>query len=322
MLLRASRSLVTARLHHHGACAATTPAHWPPLRALLQPPPPHPHRTLASAPSNTAANSTEDPKAALLVIGDEILSGSVTDTNTPWLAKLLHARGVDLVRVEVVRDSAADIREAALRLRDRVGPGGFVFTSGGIGPTHDDVTYEALAQAFGARLELHAATVERMRASYAARGMELNEARLRMATLPAPAEVLFTEGLWVPLVNLGGVYIAPGIPRLFQAMIGAHRERFTGRAYVSAALYSALGESFIADQLARVAVAHPQVAIGSYPNTSEQAEGAGQAAGWKTRLGLSSRSQAALDAALAALQAELPHLTPTPPPPGTPTQGL
>ncbi len=107
---------------------------------------------------------------------------------------------MDLTRVEVVPDRVEDIVEAVTRLRRRVGldqqGGGFVFTSGGIGPTHDDVTYEALAQAFGVELRLHAPTVELMREHYSQRGLELNEARLRMATLPHPAEVLVTPGTW------------------------------------------------------------------------------------------------------------------------------
>ncbi|PNG99533.1 FAD synthase, partial [Tetrabaena socialis] len=93
----------------------------------------------AAAGLSTAA-SLGATRAALVVIGDEVLSGSVVDSNTPWLAKLLHSRGVDLVRVLYIPDSPADIKEAVLDCRARVGPGGSVFTSGGIGPTHDDVT--------------------------------------------------------------------------------------------------------------------------------------------------------------------------------------
>ncbi|KXZ41817.1 hypothetical protein GPECTOR_273g711 [Gonium pectorale] len=94
----------------------------------------------ASAAAAGGAAAAGAPRAALVVIGDEILSGSVVDTNTPWLAKLLHSRGVDLVRVLYIPDSRTEIREALLDARSRVGPSGFVFTSGGIGPTHDDVT--------------------------------------------------------------------------------------------------------------------------------------------------------------------------------------
>ncbi|KAJ9523700.1 hypothetical protein QJQ45_020127, partial [Haematococcus lacustris] len=105
--------------------------------------------------SSAAVPAPVAPAAALLVVGDEILAGSITDVNTPWLAKLLHSRGVDLVRVEFVPDQADDIAATALRLRQRVGPSGFVFSSGGIGPTHDDVTYPALATAFGLHNRLY-----------------------------------------------------------------------------------------------------------------------------------------------------------------------
>ncbi|GLI70078.1 hypothetical protein VaNZ11_014851 [Volvox africanus] len=254
-----------------------------------------PRRCIACA---TAAQDT--PRAALVVIGDEILAGSVVDTNTPWLAKLLHSRGMDLIRVTYIHDSRSEVREAVLDSRARVGRNGFVFTSGGIGPTHDDVTYEAVAEAMGVSLQLHQPTVERMKLSYAARGMELNEARLRMATLPTPSEVLFTEGLWVPLVNVGGVYVLPGIPRLFQAMIRAHQERFTGVAFQSAALFTHVGESDLAQPLSAVAVKHPNVAIGSYPNTS-----ADVSPSYKVKLAFSSRDNAALVAAVADVRASL-----------------
>jgi molybdenum cofactor synthesis domain-containing protein len=121
----------------------------------------------------------------MVVIGDEVLTGSIADCNTPFLAKLLHSRGVDLVRAEFVPDCKRDIVETVLRLRERVGPDGFVFTSGGIGPTHDDITYESIAAAYGAELHLHQPTVERMAQHYSQRGVELNEARLRMARLPS-----------------------------------------------------------------------------------------------------------------------------------------
>jgi len=123
--------------------------------------------------SGAAGNSIEAPKAALLIIGNEVLSGSIADANTPWLAKLLHTRGVDLVRVEVVPDDKEDIATTTLNLRNRVGPNGFVFTSGGIGPTHDDVTYEAIASALGLALVQHPPTVALMQEHYAARGIEL-----------------------------------------------------------------------------------------------------------------------------------------------------
>ena len=120
------------------------------------------------------------------MIGDELLRGQVADANTSWLAKTLHAQGVDLTRVTFVPDEVSDIVDTVRDLRHRVGPGGFVFTAGGIGCTHDDVTYDAIAKAFDRTLERHSPTVERMREQYTQRGLELTEVRLRMATLPTP----------------------------------------------------------------------------------------------------------------------------------------
>ena len=184
---------------------------------------------------NTATASGERaPQAACLVIGNEVLSGAfgcrratrglqrspfchanagkVQDTNTHFLAKLLYSRGVDLIRVEVCPDEPDDIAASVRSLSARVGPSGFVFTSGGIGTTHDDVTYESVASAFGAGLQLHPPTVELMTSHYAKLGKELNAARMRMATLPEGCRVHTTPDLWVPLCQLRNVYILPGVP--------------------------------------------------------------------------------------------------------------
>lgn len=227
-------------------------------------------RVLASAASAQQEGPTK--KAALMIIGDEILSGSIQDTNTPWLATFLRARGVDLIRVEMVPDSYEDIADSLHRLRSKVSDDGFVFTSGGIGPTHDDITYDAIAKALGLRIELHAETHERMKVHYKERGLELNESRLRMAHLPTPCKVLPpSKDIWVPLCNVGGnVYILPGIPRLFSAMIENHGDTFKGPGEIfTKELYSALGEGDFGEALRKVASEgrFQAVRIGSYPNT-------------------------------------------------------
>eukprot|EP00884_Botryococcus_braunii_P012511 jgi/Botrbrau1/21260/Bobra.39_2s0052.1 len=175
---------------------------------------------LQDAMMSSEALAASIKKAAFLVIGNEILSGSIVDANTPWLAKLLHSRGVDLIRVEYIPDDADDIVASVLRLKERVGETGFVFTSGGIGPTHDDVTYEAIAKAFGLKLAQHGPTVALMQEHYEKRGVELNAARLRMAALPIGAEVLTTPGLWVPLVNVHGVLHSAGHTQALQCHAG------------------------------------------------------------------------------------------------------
>ena len=211
-------------------------------------------------------------QAGLLIIGDEILSGAVSDSNAAWLGKLLHLRGVKLCRVEVVGDSEEEIVDSVHRIRERAA-GGPVFTSGGIGPTHDDVTYAAIGAAFGRPLTVHEETLRRMTAHYERKHLEVNAMRRRMATLPEGAEVLFTDGMWVPLAIVEGVHILPGIPRLFQAMVSAHQERFQGKCFFSIHLYTNTGEGDLAALLAEISARNPQVRIGSYPKVTSAVGG-------------------------------------------------
>lgn len=227
-----------------------------------------------------------------MIIGNEILSGSIQDSNTQWLAKSMYNRGVDLVRVEMLPDDITDIVATVHRLKERVGEEGAIITSGGIGPTHDDVTYEAIAKATGTTLALHEPTVNKMRDHYGALGKELNEARLRMATLPVGAEILSTEGMWVPLVNINEVYVLPGIPRLFQGMLGGHLDRFRGQQMHSDVRYTQQGEGEIAHVLGEVAARYPNVNIGSYPNVNMNK------AGFTTKLAFESRDAEAMQSAV------------------------
>ena len=247
------------------------------------------------------------PKAAALVIGNEVLSGKITDTNTAWLARLLYARGVDLVRVEVVPDVPDDIAASARSLSARVGPSGFVFTSGGIGPTHDDVTYESLAAAFGVPLALHAPTVAKMRVHYEAQGKELNAARLRMATLPEGCVVHDTPNSWVPLVQVANVYVLPGVPWLYKQMLEANRGLFTGPQLLTRTLYTHTGEGDLAAALTAVASDHSAVSIGSYPNTAR-----GDAS-FATKLCFDGRDAGALEAAVNATRAVIATFDELPP---------
>lgn len=256
---------------------------------------------LHTVQATKVANESVPAKAAALIIGNEILTGSITDTNTPWLAQLLYKQGVDLVRAEYIPDDIEDIKQTVLRLKERVGPNGVIFSSGGIGPTHDDVTYEALAGAFGVQLKVHEPTVQLMKEHYAKSGKEVNAARLRMATLPQGAEVLVTEGLWVPLVNLNGVYILPGIPRLFQGMINGHKERFTGgAAFQTVSVYTSVGEGDLANIFGDVAKQFPDVRLGSYPNVDAQDKR------FTAKLQLESRNTQQLKEALAAVKDKIP----------------
>jgi len=202
--------------------------------------------------------------------------------------------------VEVVPDAPQVIAERTRALSSLVGESGFVFTSGGIGPTHDDVTYESIAAAFGRRLALHLLTVERMRVHYGKQGKELNEARLRMALLPEGCAVHETPGCWVPLAQVENVFVLPGIPWLFKQMMEANAGLFRGPQSSSARLYTHAGEGDLAASLGAVAAAHPEVSIGSYPNTVR-----GDVKEYTTKLTFDSRDVGELAAAVAAARAAI-----------------
>jgi len=235
-----------------------------------------------------------------MIIGDEVLKGSIEDKNTPWLAKKLYSRGIDLVRVEVVPDHLAEVGYTLHRMREKVGKDGFVFTSGGIGPTHDDITYQAIAEASGRKLEVHEPTLQLMRKFFAAKDppQELNEERIRMATLPERSEVLYTEGLWVPLCNVDGTYILPGIPRLFRAMIEGNEDRFTGPGRFFAHLFTQSLEGDLANHLTKVAGDHPDVQIGSYPGTEAGLD-------YRVKITLDGRDKMRVEAAMQGVQASI-----------------
>ena len=223
--------------------------------------------------AGTSGGVQEERRAGLLVIGNEILNGSISDVNLPFLARTLHNRGVDLVRCEFVRDDPDEIADRLLQIKKLVGPTGAVFTSGGIGPTHDDVTYDSIAGAYGVNCELHAPTVARMEDHYGSQGKELTPARLRMAKLPLGSEVIWTQGTWVPLAVIERTYILPGIPKLFQKMVNSaleqHPETFTGPTVFSRTMFTKTGEGDLAGSLSAIAERHPKADIGSYPNTGK-----------------------------------------------------
>lgn len=205
--------------------------------------------------------------AAALIIGDEILSGKTLDLNTRTLARFLVSHGVQLERAETIGDDIDKIAECVRVLADSHD---LVFTSGGIGPTLDDRTYVGVGRGLGLELGRHGETVRRMREAQAE--MELNEARLRMAMLPRPCEVFWTEGLWVPLVCVvGKVYVLPGIPGLFERMLGSvPLERLGGvRERVRRVVYCEMGEGDIAGFLDKADEEFEDVMFGSYPATTE-----------------------------------------------------
>ena len=201
--------------------------------------------------------------AALLVIGDEILSGRTQDRNVAQVALWLNEQGIRLAEVRVVPDNVARIAEAVNALRSAHD---YLFTTGGIGPTHDDITIDAIAEAFGAPVVVHPEARQILEDYYRDRPGGLTEARLRMARVPEGAELISNATSGAPGVRIGNVHILAGVPYIAAAMLEALSGRLEGgRPVVSVTVGARAAESDVADLLRETEAANPGVAIGSYP---------------------------------------------------------
>lgn len=204
-----------------------------------------------------------NPTAAMLVIGDEILSGRTRDANMHFLAGQLAQRGIDLQEVRIVSDVQDRIIAALNDLRAAYD---HVFTSGGIGPTHDDITADAVALAFGVGLNIRDDARAILAAHYARTGLELNAARLRMARIPDGAALIDNPVSSAPGFSLGNVHVMAGVPAVFQAMVASVLATLTwGRALYSQSLTLHRGEGEIAADLAALARDFEDLSIGCYP---------------------------------------------------------
>lgn len=201
--------------------------------------------------------------AALVVIGDEILSGRTQDKNVGQVALWLNDHGIRLAEVRIVPDVAERIVEAVNELRTRHD---YLFTTGGIGPTHDDITVDAIATAFGVAVVEHPEARRILEDYYRDRPGGLTEARLRMARTPEGAELLRNPSSGAPGVRIGNVYILAGVPHIAGSMLeGLSGQLEGGRPIVSVTIGARAAESDVADLLRETEEAHPGVAIGSYP---------------------------------------------------------
>ncbi|MBL8584707.1 MAG: competence/damage-inducible protein A [Rhizobiaceae bacterium] len=201
--------------------------------------------------------------AAMVVIGDEILSGRTKDRNIGHLAEILTAVGIDLKEVRVVPDEEDEIVAAVNALRQRYR---YVFTTGGIGPTHDDITADSVAKAFGVPCEYDARAYPMLEAHYDARGMEYTEARKRMARMPRGADLIDNPISVAPGFRIGNVHVMAGVPAIFQAMLDNVLPTLeTGTRLLSETVPCPYGEGVIGGPLAEVQKAHPETIIGSYP---------------------------------------------------------
>ena len=204
-----------------------------------------------------------NPTAAMLVIGDEILSGRTRDANMHYLAGELTKAGIDLKEVRIVSDTAADIIVAARSLAKRYD---HLFTSGGIGPTHDDITADCIAEAFDAAIDVRADAKALLTTHYQRQGLELNAARLRMARIPDGAKLIDNPVSVAPGFSLGNTHVMAGVPAVFKAMVASVLPQLTGGAPLqSDTLRLERGEGDVAQQLGAVVKLYPELSIGSYP---------------------------------------------------------
>jgi FAD synthetase len=197
--------------------------------------------------------------AGIVIIGNEVLSGKTQDINSHFLCTELRQLGVEVQKISTIPDVVELIGSEVAEFSKRFD---WVFTTGGVGPTHDDVTIDGIAHGFGLKVIRHPDIERRMRQRL---GGDVNEARLRMANVPDGAELLATEALFAPVVKIRNVFIFPGIPRILQERFHAIKEQFREAPYFLKNVYVKSGEGVIAKMLNEVLAAFPELLLGSYP---------------------------------------------------------
>jgi molybdenum cofactor synthesis domain-containing protein len=237
-----------------------------------------------------------NPTAAMLVIGDEILSGRTRDSNMNFLAGELTRHGIAMAEARVVSDDRAAIIAAVNALRASYD---HVFTSGGIGPTHDDITAEAIAAAFDVPISQRADAMALLAAHYERSALPFNEARQRMARIPDGATLIENPISIAPGFTLGNVHVMAGVPNIFQAMVASVLPTLTGGApLLSQSLRVDRGEGEVAEPFGALAAEFPDLSMGSYPFTKNGAHG--------TNLVIRGTDAGQIDAAMTRLAALFP----------------
>lgn len=230
-------------------------------------------------------------RAGIILVGNEILSGKIVDANAAYLCRELRALGVDVRRITVIPDEVAVIAVDVRAFSDEFD---LVFTSGGVGPTHDDVTIEGVATAMGVRVVRHPALVALLERYY---GGAVTDAHLRMAEVPEGAE-LVGQSLRFPTILMRNVYILPGVPEIFRQKFDALRERFRDDPFHLKCVFVRIGEGVLAEHLNSLLVDFPALLLGSYPEFSNPE--------YRVKVTLESRDGAYLEGALARFLAALP----------------
>jgi molybdenum cofactor synthesis domain-containing protein len=233
-----------------------------------------------------------DTTAGLIVIGNEILSGKVTDTNSAFLAQQLRALGVALRHIVVIPDEVEVIADTVRALHDTVD---VLFTSGGIGPTHDDVTVEGVARGLGRRVVRHPALEGALRDYFKG---EVNDAQLKLADVVEGTDLEYAGNRRFPTFRVGNLYILPGIPEIFREQFLGVRQRFSSDPFHLRVVYIREVESAIAAHLNRTLAEFPELMLGSYPKLNDPE--------YRVRITLESKDQQYVESALTALLDLLP----------------
>jgi molybdenum cofactor synthesis domain-containing protein len=247
-----------------------------------------------TSPAQEPGAALSDLKAGVLVVGNEILSAKVRDENGPFLLDQLHGLGVEVPRLLVVADRPEEIAWGIDALRGSVD---WVLTSGGVGPTHDDVTVAGVAQALGRRIVRAPEIVALIEHHF---GVAAEPAAYRLAEVPEGAELIWQPGVWIPLVVADRIALLPGVPELCRLQFGALVPRMRSRPFLLRQVFVSSGEASIAGALSAVASRHPAVDLGSYPRFDPQAD-------HRVKLTIESRDASAVASALEDLLALLPR---------------
>lgn len=230
--------------------------------------------------------------AGIVIIGNEVLSGKTHDINSHFFCTELRQLGVEVQKISTIQDIVELIGKEVSEFSRAFD---HVFTSGGVGPTHDDVTIDGIAHGFGVEVVRHPDIEARMRRRL---GADLNEARLRMANVPKGAELLATEALFAPIIKIHNVYIFPGIPKILQERFHAIKERFREAPYFLKNVYVKFGEGIIAAPMNDLMNRYPELLLGSYPVLDVPE--------YKVKVTFESKDAAYLDTALNSFLAALP----------------
>lgn len=231
--------------------------------------------------------------AGIVLIGNEILSGKIHDANAAYLSRELRALGVEVRKIAVIPDELEPIRQEVAQF---AGAYDYVFTSGGVGPTHDDVTIEGVSRAMGVAVVRDLRLVSLLEGFYQG---NLNAARLKMAEVPEGSELLAGDSLTFPVIVIRNVYVLPGVPEIFRQKFEAIKERFREQPFHLRSVFVRMGEGILADFLNDLLESYPRLLLGSYPEFSNP--------DYRVKVTLESKDREYLDQALAQLVGRLPR---------------